>query len=74
MRITDEVMPGVVALPHGWPGAKGNVLASAPPDDLEPYAGMPLLNGIPVRVGPPTTAATPSSPPARGRVPSPVPR
>jgi formate dehydrogenase len=74
VRLTDEVMRGVVALPHGWPGANVNVLASAAPDDLEPYAGMPRLNGIPVRVGPPTTPATPSRPPARGRVPSPAPR
>jgi anaerobic selenocysteine-containing dehydrogenase len=63
-RITDEVMPGVVALPHGWGhnggwslanaagGANVNVLASSAPEDLEPLAGMAFLNGIPVRVTP----------------------
>jgi anaerobic selenocysteine-containing dehydrogenase len=61
-RLTDEVMEGVVALPHGWGHAGGwrranaaggvnsNELASAAPEDLEPLAGMAHLNGIPVRL------------------------
>ena len=61
-RISDEVMPGVVALPHGWGhrggwrvanaagGVNSNVLASARPQDLEPLAGMAHLNGIPIRL------------------------
>lgn len=61
-RLTDEMMPGVVAVPHGWGHAGGwqvanaaggtnvNVLASARAEDLEPLAGMAFLNGIPVRV------------------------
>ena len=61
-RLTDEVMRGVVALPHGWGhrggwrvanaagGVNSNVLASAAPEDLEPLAGMAHLNGIPVRL------------------------
>jgi formate dehydrogenase len=60
--VTDEVMPGVVALPHGWGhnggwrvanglgGFNSNVLASNAAADLEPLAGMAFLNGIPVRV------------------------
>ncbi len=64
VRVTDEVMPGVVALPHGWGhsggwslanaagGVNSNVLASSEPEDLEPLAGMAFLNGIPVRVTP----------------------
>ncbi len=64
VRVTDEVMPGVVALPHGWGhhggwrlanaagGVNVNVLASADAGDLEPLAGMAFLNGIPVRVEP----------------------
>jgi formate dehydrogenase len=64
VRVTDEVMPGVVALPHGWGhhggwslanaagGANSNLLASSEPEDLEPLAGMAHLNGIPVRVTP----------------------
>ncbi len=61
-RITDEVMPGTVAVPHGWGhrggwrraaaagGANVNLLASSSPDHLERLAGMAFLNGIPVRV------------------------
>ncbi|WP_051468266.1 molybdopterin-dependent oxidoreductase [Actinomadura oligospora] len=65
VAITDEVTPGVVAVPHGWGhggggwrvanaggGANVNVLASPKPDDLEKPAGMARLNGIPVKVGP----------------------
>ena len=63
-RVTDEMTPGTVALPHGWGhrggwrqanalgGANSNLLASAAPEDLEPLAGMAFLNGIPVRVEP----------------------
>jgi formate dehydrogenase len=54
VRLTDELLPGVVALPHGWGGRAGgvnvNVLASAAAEDLEPLAGMAFLNGIPVSV------------------------
>jgi formate dehydrogenase len=64
VRVTDEMTPGTVALPHGW-GHKGgwsvandaggvnvNLLASSDPEDLEPLAGMAFLNGIPVRLEP----------------------
>ncbi len=62
-RITDEVAPGTVAVPHGWGhqgggwrtanaagGANVNQLASSEPEDLERLAGMAFLNGIPVRL------------------------
>jgi anaerobic selenocysteine-containing dehydrogenase len=64
VKVTDEMTPGTVALPHGWghrggwqlanahAGANVNLLASSDPDDLERLAGMAHLNGIPVRVGP----------------------
>jgi len=64
VRVTDEVMPGVVALPHGWGhrggwslanaagGVNVNQLMSAAPEDLEPLAGMAFLNGVPVRIQP----------------------
>jgi anaerobic selenocysteine-containing dehydrogenase len=64
VKVTDEMTPGAVALPHGWghkggwqlaneyPGANVNLLASSEPEDLEPLAGMAFLNGIPVRVTP----------------------
>ena len=61
-RLTDEVAPGTVAVPHGWGhnggwrtanaagGANVNQLASSEPEDLERLAGMAFLNGIPVRL------------------------
>jgi len=60
VRVTDEMTPGTVALPHGWGhragwqlanrhgGANVNLLASSDPEDLERLAGMAHLNGIPV--------------------------
>ncbi len=62
VKVTDEMTPGTVALPHGWGhrggwrlanehgGVNVNLLASSEPEDLEPLAGMAFLNGIPVRV------------------------
>jgi formate dehydrogenase len=72
VRITDEMTPGTVAVPHGWGhhdagwrlanaagGANVNLLASPRPDDLETLAGMANLNGIPVHITPlPTTGRT----------------
>jgi anaerobic selenocysteine-containing dehydrogenase len=64
VRVTDELTPGTVALPHGWghrggwelanrnAGVNFNLLASGEPEDLERLAGMAHLNGIPVRVEP----------------------
>jgi anaerobic selenocysteine-containing dehydrogenase len=63
VEVSDEVMPGVVSLPHGWghgvegvrmsvaqrhPGVNSNLLA----DDLllDVPSGNAALNGIPVRV------------------------
>jgi formate dehydrogenase len=66
VTVTDEVMPGTVAVPHGWGhrgggwrranragGANVNVLTSSDPADLERLAGMAHLNGVPIRLGPP---------------------
>ncbi len=64
VKVTDEMIPGAVALPHGWghragwqlanehAGANVNLLASSDPEDLERLAGMAHLNGIPVRLSP----------------------
>jgi anaerobic selenocysteine-containing dehydrogenase len=72
VKVTDEMTPGTVALPHGWghrggwrlansnAGTNVNVLSSGAPEDLERLAGMAFLNGIPVRlepVAPPPAAA-----------------
>ena len=64
-EVTDDVMPGVVSIPHGWghdvagaqlrvasrhAGANSNVLA----DELlvDPLSGTAVLNGIPVELAP----------------------
>jgi formate dehydrogenase len=64
-KVTDEVIRGTIAVPHGWGhrgggwstaneagGANVNLLASSDPADLEPLAGMAFFNGIPVRLEP----------------------
>jgi anaerobic selenocysteine-containing dehydrogenase len=65
VQLTDEIMPGVVSIPHGWghddpgaglrvaarhAGANSNVLA----DDqlVDPVSGNAVLNGIPVELAP----------------------
>jgi anaerobic selenocysteine-containing dehydrogenase len=65
VEVTDDVMPGVVSIPHGWghdqpgaelavaaehAGANSNVLT----DELvlEPLSGTAILNGIPVELEP----------------------
>lgn len=64
VSITNDMMPGSVALPHGWGhqnaegltiakttgGANANVLASDGPDAIEPISGMAQLTGIVVHV------------------------
>jgi formate dehydrogenase len=62
VRVTDEMSAGNIAVPHGWGhdggwrranragGVNSNVLASHEQDDIEPLAGMSILNGIPVRL------------------------
>jgi formate dehydrogenase len=73
VKVTDEMTPGTVALPHGWghrggwtlansnAGSNVNVLASGDPEDLERLAGMAFLNGIPVRLEPVATTALPQA-------------
>jgi anaerobic selenocysteine-containing dehydrogenase len=67
IEITDDIVPGVVSLPHGWghdapgtqmrvaaarPGANSNLLAGTTIDDLDVPSGTSILNGILVRVAP----------------------
>jgi formate dehydrogenase len=70
-RITDEVIAGTIAVPHGWGhdggwetanavgGANVNLLMSSRPADLERLAGMAHLNGVPVRIAPAGQTAAP---------------
>jgi anaerobic selenocysteine-containing dehydrogenase len=83
-KLTDEVMRGVIAIPHGWGhrsgggwrtadsagGANVNRLASSASIELERLAGMAFLNGIPVRLEavPASGEAAPSEPAAAASV------
>ena len=61
-KLTDEVVAGTIAVPHGWGhrggwetanragGANVNLLMSSRPEDLERLAGMAHLNGVAVRI------------------------
>ena len=63
VHVTDEVMPGVVSLPHGWghdvegvrlrvarahPGVNSNILTSD--QSYDDVSGTAVMNGIPVTV------------------------
>ncbi len=63
VEVSDDVMPGVVSLPHGWghglsgsrlsvaaehAGVSSNLLTDG--DALDPLSGNAVLNGIPVQV------------------------
>jgi formate dehydrogenase len=63
VRVTDEIMPGVVSLPHGWSdgvethrrvvaelGRGPNCNALIDERVVDPLSGMAWLNGYPVRV------------------------
>jgi anaerobic selenocysteine-containing dehydrogenase len=66
VQLTDEMMIGAVALPHGWghqaadglsvasktTGVNVNLLAADGPGELEYFSGMAKLNGIWVEVTP----------------------
>jgi anaerobic selenocysteine-containing dehydrogenase len=65
VEITDEMMPGVVSIPHGWGHSKPDIalsVASANPgvsvndltDDavIDPLSGNAALNAVPVEVTP----------------------
>ncbi|MEQ8711951.1 MAG: molybdopterin-dependent oxidoreductase [Cyclobacteriaceae bacterium] len=63
LRLLDDLMPGTVAMPHGWghqhsglnvankaTGVNVNILAADGTDNLERVSGMAHLTGIPVKV------------------------
>jgi len=64
VKVTDDVMPGVVAVPHGWghqaaeglriarehPGVNVNLLTPDGPCNCEPLSGMTHMTGIVVDV------------------------
>ncbi len=64
VKVTDEMMPGAAALPHGWghrdaeglsvarehAGVNVNYLTSSGPDWVDPLSGMARLTGIVIEV------------------------
>ena len=66
VRLLEDLMPGTVALPHGWghqaaqglsvakqtTGVNANLLAASGDGSVDRLSGMSLLTGIPVQVGP----------------------
>ena len=66
VKLLDTLLPGTVAVPHGWGhqparglsvarrlgGANVNLLAADGVDQIEPVSGMAHLTGIPVEVSP----------------------
>jgi anaerobic selenocysteine-containing dehydrogenase len=65
VHVSDEVMPGVVCLPHGWghglEGTRQQVAAARPGANLnallddsvrDPLSGNAVLSGGAVRLGP----------------------
>jgi formate dehydrogenase len=75
VRILDDLMPGVCALPHGWghqvatglsvasrtTGVNVNLLAASGVDAVDPLSGMSHLTGIPVNVTPAAAPLVPTS-------------
>jgi anaerobic selenocysteine-containing dehydrogenase len=43
-RVTDDIMPNVVSIPHGWGEANANILTSQEPAD--PIIGYPALKAL----------------------------
>jgi len=73
-EVTEDVMPGVVSIPHGWghdaagaqmdvarahAGTNSNVLTDE--DAVEPLSGTAILNGIPVELAAVRVAQAPLS-------------
>lgn len=65
VEVSDEMMPGVVSLPHGWghdqPGTRLTIAARRPGANYngvadetrrDPLSGNAVLNGIPIEIGP----------------------
>jgi anaerobic selenocysteine-containing dehydrogenase len=76
VKLTADIYPGTVAMPHGWGhkggwqlannagGVNSNILASGAFEDIEPIAGMSILTGIPIciaRAEPHTEVDDPAS-------------
>ena len=52
LRVTDEVAPGVVSIPHGLDPANVSRLTTGRPGAVESASGMVRQSGIPVTIQP----------------------
>ncbi len=48
-RVTEDIIPGVINIPHGWAEANANQLTSEQPGD--PVSGTPVLKSLRCRAG-----------------------
>ena len=48
LKVTDDLMPGVVSIPHGWAEANVNYLTGSSP--LDPISGYPQLKALRCRI------------------------
>ena len=48
VKITETIIPNVVAIPHGWATANENELTGT--ENLDPISGFPALKGVPCRI------------------------
>ncbi len=63
-KVVDDLMPGVISIPHGWghdkssglsnakkyPGVNVNLIIASGPESLEKFAGMAKMTGVPVTI------------------------
>jgi anaerobic selenocysteine-containing dehydrogenase len=80
VEITDEMMPGVISIPHGWghtqPDSQLNIASKVPgvsindiTDDqlVDIPSGTSVLNGVPVKVRAAMTASTKNTKPSSAK-------
>ncbi|MBM3679646.1 MAG: hypothetical protein FJW96_17510, partial [Actinobacteria bacterium] len=59
-RIDGDIVPGAVAIPHGWAEPNVSDLLSAT-EAVDPLTGMPTYGCVPVSLRPAVSTATPAS-------------
>ncbi len=57
-RLSEEMMPGVVSLPHGWSGNRNSNRLN-PGDVVDVPSGTVAINGVPCRVQPEAVTLAP---------------
>jgi anaerobic selenocysteine-containing dehydrogenase len=47
-RVTQDIAPKVVSIPHGWAQANANILTDV--EERDPVSGYPMLKGLLCRI------------------------